>query len=141
MRGVVLMALVEARVVVWSRRCACRGDGRGRNHQSRPSQTPARCQVNQRLEHSSGWAPDMKSSYLAEVSATLNSRIPSLQVSSSNQVTGWRTMTLAHKPLPPPHPLHGTRIHRYTRQVPLKNVNATSPAKDDGKVLALPNTD
>lgn len=48
----------------------------------------------------------MKSNYLPRASALLNSRIPSLQVSNppGHQVSGWRTMTLAHPPLPPPNP-------------------------------------
>lgn len=75
--------------------------------------------MNQRLEHSSGWAPDMKSNYLPKVSALPNSRIPSLQVSKSSS-----QRLEIHDPGPPApasaKPLHGTQIHRYVPHVPLK---------------------
>lgn len=55
------------------------------------------------------WAPDMKSNYLAKVSALLNSRIPSLQVSKSPS-----HRLENHDPGPPApasaKPLHGTQI-------------------------------
>lgn len=52
MFGMVLRALVEAGVAVCQEALCVQRNSRGRNHQSQPSQTPARCQVNQRLaEH------------------------------------------------------------------------------------------
>lgn len=84
--------------------------------------------MNQRLEHSSGWAPDMKSNYLPKASALLNSRIPSLQVSKSPS-----HRLENHDPGPPApasaKPLCGTPIHRYVPPSTPQNVNATSPAE------------